>query len=226
MNVAALISGGKDSIYAIIELVKLGYNITCLVCLIPKNVDSYMFHSINLHIVKYISKSLNIPLFYKITSGNENEEIIDLKDILLEIKKKYNIKYVCSGAIQSNYQKKKIIELCDSINLNSITPLWNKNLNNLLYEMVCNMDIRIVSVAADGFDESWLGKKLNLEAIDELKYMSNKYGINIIGEGGEFETIVLDATCYKYKIKIMESKKKWMVNHGYYTISKVKLIKK
>ena len=62
MNIVALISGGKDSIYSIIELLKKGYSITYLLCIIPDNKESYLFHSVNLHIVKYISFSIGIPL--------------------------------------------------------------------------------------------------------------------------------------------------------------------
>ena len=92
--------------------------------------------------------------------------------------------------------------------------------------MVTQMDIRIVSVAADGFDESWIGKKFTLDTICDLKKLNKKYKINIIGEGGEFETIVLDAPFYKYKISILSDKKIWKRTYGFYYIEKIKLLKK
>lgn len=226
MKIAALISGGKDSLLAYSESKKLGYDIVYFICLFPKNKESYMFHSINLHIVKHIAYSCDIPLIYKETNGIKEKELEDLEQIFLHLKKYHQIDGICSGAIFSNYQKKRIDNICHSLNLISITPLWNKNSNILLNEIANTMDVRIVSVSADGFNESWLGKKITKESIKELNVMRKKYGINIIGEGGEFETIVLDAPYYKYKINILEFKKKWFTNYGYYLIQKISLEKK
>lgn len=226
MNIVALISGGKDSIYSIIELLKKGYSITYLLCIIPDNKESYLFHSVNLHIVKYISFSIGIPLMIKRSTGLISDEINDLKNSLKFLKDRFCIDSVCVGVIQSNYQKNKISSICNNLNLNLITPLWNRNIIELLENMVTNMDIRIVSVAADGFNESWLGKKLTKSTINELKKLSDKYKINIIGEGGEFETIVLNAPFFNYNIEILNDKKIWKKNYGYYIIEKIKLLKK
>lgn len=221
MKIAALVSGGKDSIFSVLKLIDLNYSISHFICIIPKNLNSYMFHSINNDIVKSIAYSCGIPLIYKVTSGIKEKELNDLNNVILKIKDKYNIDGICSGAIQSNYQKKRIDDICSSLDLISFTPLWNSNLNTLLNQMIKSMDIRIVSVCAEGFDISWLGKRIDLDLINKLNFLNRKYGINIVGEGGEFETIVLDSPLYKYKIEILESKKRWFTNYGNYYISKV-----
>jgi uncharacterized protein (TIGR00290 family) len=53
-------------------------------------------------------------------------------------------------------------------------------------------EIRIIRVAAYGLDESWLGRTLNADALDELEALNEEYGVHILGEGGEFETLVTD----------------------------------
>ena len=47
------------------------------------------------------------------------------------------------------------------------------------------MDIIVVQVAAYGMNESWLGRKLDEEAVDDLSVLHRKYGVHIMGEGGE-----------------------------------------
>jgi len=52
--------------------------------------------------------------------------------------------------------------------------------------------IEIIQVAAHGLDESWLGRTLDADALDELEALNEEYGVHILGEGGEFETLVTD----------------------------------
>jgi len=53
-------------------------------------------------------------------------------------------------------------------------------------------EIRIIRVAAGGLDESWLGRTLDAAALDELAALNEEYGVHVLGEGGEFETLVTD----------------------------------
>jgi uncharacterized protein (TIGR00290 family) len=51
-------------------------------------------------------------------------------------------------------------------------------------------EITIVRVAARGLDRSWLGRTLDEAAVEELQRLNEEYGVHILGEGGEFETLV------------------------------------
>jgi len=64
-------------------------------------------------------------------------------------------------------------------------------------------EIVFSSVAAEGLDEKWLGKKITENDVDKL---SKKTGLNVAGEGGEFESLVLDCPLFNKKIKIINSK--------------------
>ena len=54
-------------------------------------------------------------------------------------------------------------------------------------------DVRLVSVSTDGLGEEWLENKINPQSLEELSVISREFRFNLDGEGGEFETIVLDA---------------------------------
>ena len=108
------------------------------------------------------------------------------------------------------------------------TPLWHKKQEAELRELINEgFEVIISAIAADGLDEKWLGKKLTMKDVDELVKLSKKYGINAAGEGGEYESFVLDGPIFKKKIVIKEAEK--IIeneNTGKYLLKKVELVEK
>jgi len=223
MNLAALFSGGKDSVFAILKAKREGHEIKYLATVHSKNPDSYMYHTPNIGLTLLQSKAMNIQLVSKESKGEKEKEVGDLKILLDGLK----IEGVVCGAIASNYQKQRIEKVCKELNLKLLTPLWGINQEKLLREILENkFEVIITAVAADGFDESWLGRKINEKCIKDLIKLKEKFGINTAGEGGEFETVVLDCPLFARKILITESEKLWEKNSGVFRIIDAKLITK
>jgi hypothetical protein len=63
----------------------------------------------------------------------------------------------------------------------------------------------MVSVSADGLDASWLGRPIDRPALDELRTLARRRGMNLAGEGGEYETLVLDSPLHRRALRILES---------------------
>ena len=63
-----------------------------------------------------------------------------------------------------------------------------------------------VSVAAEGLDSRWLGKEITIKHVNKLIELNQKIGLNVAGEGGEFESVILDCPMFKRKIKIVKKK--------------------
>ncbi|MDI6691181.1 MAG: TIGR00289 family protein, partial [Candidatus Bathyarchaeota archaeon] len=49
------------------------------------------------------------------------------------------------------------------------------------------------------------------------------YGVSVVGEGGEYETLVLDAPFFKKRIRIVEAEKVWKNQSGYLLVTKAEL---
>ncbi len=222
MKLAALISGGKDSSFAICRALQEGHEVTDLVTIIPANEDSYMFHSANIHLTGLISEATGIPLTSTTSSGEKEEELEDLKTALSSI----NVEGVIAGAIESQYQTSRVRHICKELGLELYAPLWHKEPESLLREMIKLMDIRMVKVAALGMDESWLGRRFDEKLIDDLKALNRKYRVHLAGEGGEYETLVLDAPFYKKRINLLETEKVWMGDCGVLKVIKAELLDK
>jgi len=211
MKVAALFSGGKDSVFSIYIAKQWGWDISHLVTIYPENKDSWMFHSINIHLTEKLSEAINIPLIRKQTKGKKEEELNDLKEILEDL----DINGVISGAIASEYQRTRIEKICHEIGIKSFTPIWHKNQELILREQInAGFEIIIVGVFAYGFDETWLGKTINGKTINDIQQLKKKYSINTAGEGGEFETLTLNGPMFRKKLILDKISKEWKRDNG------------
>jgi len=223
MKLASLFSGGKDSVFALYLAKQKGWDITHLVTIQSQNPASFMFHTVNIHLVEQLSQALDIPLCIARTQGEKEKELSDLEEIL----KTLDVDGVVSGAIASDYQRKRIEQICTDLNIESITPLWHKDQTNILYDQInAGFTILIVGVFAEGFDETWLGKTLNKHTIEEITQIQECYGINPAGEGGEYETLVIDGPIFKQSLTIEQAKPLWNRDSGIYQIQQVSLQEK
>lgn len=205
LRLAAMISSGKDSIYATYVMKRQNYEISCLVTIKSENPSSYMFHTPNVDLVKLQAEAMKIPLIEQETKGEKEDELDDLRNALSKAKEQYKIEGVITGAIFSNYQRDRIEKVCDSLGLKIFSPLWHANQETLVREII-NNDFRVVlsSVAAEGFDASFLNKKIDENFLNNLIKINKKIGINVAGEGGEYESLVLDCPLFDKKIKILD----------------------
>jgi len=206
LRLGALVSGGKDSLFAAYIMKLQNYDISCLISMRSKNPSSYMFHTPNIHLVELQAKAIEIPLVLQETHGEKEAELKDLEKALKTAKQKYHIEGVISGALYSNYQRERIEKVADKLALKIFSPLWHLDQEMEMWDMLHRgFEIILSSVAADGLDKSWLGRTITEKDIHALVILHKKYGVNIAGEGGEFESLVLDCPLFKKKIKILQS---------------------
>jgi asparagine synthase (glutamine-hydrolysing) len=206
---------------------KQGYNVKCLITIDSKNKDSFMFHTPTIELAKLQAKTIGAPLIIVKTKGVKEKELIDLQKAIIKAKKKYKIEGIVSGAIFSNYQRERIEKISENVGIRSFAPLWQSNQINYLKSLVDNkFEVIITKIAAYGLDESWVGRKIDANAIKELALLEQKYKINPAGEGGEYESLVIDAPFFSKKIDLMFDKKMENEFTGEIIIKKAKLVKK
>jgi predicted ATP pyrophosphatase (TIGR00289 family) len=159
-------------------------------------------------------------LLTKQSSGEKETELENLRELLEPL----DIDGVISGALASEYQRTRIEQICHQLNLRSFTPLWHKNQTLILQEQLhAGFQIMITGVFAEGLEKHWLGTILNKYNIEGLIQQTAKYRINPAGEGGEFETLVLDGPLFQKKIVVDASSVEWMRDHGTLRITKAHL---
>jgi len=200
---AILFSGGKDSTYTAYLAKKKGYELVCLISIFSKNKGSYMFHTPSINQVKKQAEVMNIPLLTDKTKGEKELELRDLERAIKKAKEKYKFDTIVTGALHSVYQAERIQKICDNLNLKCFNPLWHKDEISYLKELVDNdFKVIIIGVFAYPLNQSWLGRVINKQFIDEVAILKEKYKIHAAGEGGEFETFVLNCPLFKKELKV------------------------
>ena len=215
MRLAALFSGGKDSTYAARLMELEGYDVQYLVSMRSKNPDSYMFHTINIGLTELQAYAWGKEHVEAETRGVKEQELDDLKRCL----KGLDIEGVVTGAIASSYQRERVDRICDELGLEHVSPLWGRERVGLLNEMLSRgMVIVFSAVAAHGLDQKWLGAKLDRQAVNRLVQLMDRYGVDPCGEGGEYESLVLDAPWFRYRIEVKKAERSWDGVSGRYRV--------
>ncbi len=207
MKLGILFSGGKDSTLAAYLAKRMGHEIICLISIKSQNNDSYMFHTPSIMSVVKQAEVMELPLILKITPGEKEKELKELEDAIKEAVEKYQIEGIVTGAIASEYQASRIKKICDTLGIESINPLWGKDQIEILKLLIeNNFKVIITAVAAYPLDDKWLGRQIDDKFIEDVKKLSDKFKINPAGEGGEFETLVLNCPLFKRELKIVGKK--------------------
>lgn len=223
MKLGVLFSGGKDSAFAC-YLAMQHEEVACLISIISENDHSYMFHTPNVNLSTLQAEAAGIPQILIDTPGEEEVELDDLKRGIEEAVNRFEIKGIVTGAVMSVYQAARIQRICHDLDICCFSPLWYTNQEEYMQKIVSSgFKVIIAGVFSYPFDERWLGREIDREMIDELKVLSEKYAITLSGEGGEYESFVLDTPFFSKKIVIDESESFCKNYNGRFGIKKAHL---
>jgi diphthine-ammonia ligase len=187
---------------------------------IPSDPYSWVFHTPNLHLLPLMASAMDKPLVTTESSGSEEGDLEALRLVLSHLE----VEGVITGAIASDYQWDRINGICHEVGLKTFSPLWRKDQMMLLRELIyAGVRSVLVNVSAEGLDHTWLGRELDGEALKELEKLSVRYGINFAGEGGEYETMVLDSPLHSKALRIVESEKEVTRDGGRMKVTKAVL---
>jgi diphthine-ammonia ligase len=201
----SLFSGGKDSAWALYQALERGLNVERLVTVHPTG-DSYMYHVPATELTALAAESIGIPLVdvepadfeadAARDSGEQGDDELEPLEAALRALGEAlpgGIAGVTAGAVESEYQTSRIEDMCERLECDLFAPLWQEDPRELADAMLAaGFEIVIVRVAAYGLDESWLGRTIDEDALAELEALNGEYGVHVLGEGGEFETLVVD----------------------------------
>ncbi|KNC47982.1 ATP-binding domain-containing protein 4 [Thecamonas trahens ATCC 50062] len=222
-KVIALVSGGKDSCYSMMEVVAQGHELVAIANLHPVDeetdeLDSYMYQTVGHSLIAAYADALDVPLFRRGIAGSsankdkvyrptEGDEVEDLRALLLEVKAAVpEADAIASGAILSDYQRTRVEHVASSLGLASFAYLWHRSQDLLLDAMIeSGIDAILVKIAAMGLAvDRHLGAHL-ADIRDHLFSLNAKYTSHICGEGGEYETLTLDAPLFTSRIVLTET---------------------
>jgi diphthine-ammonia ligase len=224
MTVTALVSGGKDSIYAAYLAECQGWPVDELVVLRPEDPESLMFHTPNLDMVALQAESWgksfrSVP----VSALGETGELEALARGL-----EGAVGPVVAGAIESSYQWARLLRVGGVVGRRVYTPLWRKDPVRVVQaEIDAGLDIRLVHLAAETLGPELLGRTLDRTMLAELS-RPDRPGprVHPAGEGGEYETLVVDAPFFRQRLEIDEAQRTVTGSTARWTVRKAHLVAK
>lgn len=202
---AVLFSGGKDSGLAL-EYALRYTDVRCLIIIRSKNPESYMFHTPNIRWAEIQAKRTGIPYIIQTTSGLKEKELKDLEKAIKTAKTRYKVQSVVTGAIESIYQASRVQKMTNDLRLECFNPLWQRDQIEILEELIKKkFDVVLIGIFGYGMDKL-IGRKIDAKFIEEIKLLKDRLKINPAGEGGEFESFMLDAPYYRKPLSINKSR--------------------
>jgi diphthine-ammonia ligase len=187
LNVIALISGGKDSLFSILHCQANGHTVVALANLHPapatngdEDINSYMYQTVGHSVIPLYEQALGIPLYRQQITGTavdssrdyatplqkqEQDETEDLVPLLRRVMQAHpEASAVSTGAILSTYQRTRVESVALRLGLTPLSYLWQYPLlppytqSSLLHDMTAvGQKAIIIKTASGGLDEEFLG---------------------------------------------------------------------
>lgn len=160
---------------------------------------------------------------YSTASTTTDDEVESMLQLLERVKAAHpEANAVSAGAILSTYQRTRVESVATRLGLTPLAYLWKypalpppqsaveagggQDEAQLLYDMAAaGLDARIIKVASGALNENFLWENVaSAKGATRLKVAASRFGGEgaVLGEGGEFETLVVDGPSRLFKKSI------------------------
>lgn len=207
-------SGGKDSCFALMKAMMLGYNPGVLLNVLNEEGKISRSHGIPYSILKAQADASNLALHCISSSWSEYE--MHFTNALARLKDKFHLTHAVFGDIDLQEHRDWEEKVCANSGLTAVLPLWKQNRKALVL-MMLEAGIKAVIVSCNELmGERFIGRAITPELVTELEIM----GIDPCGENGEYHTLVLDCPLFSSAIDVVITEK---LIHDKYWFAKLEL---
>lgn len=209
------------------------------------DLNSYMYQTVGHTVIPLYADALGIPLYRQEILGtavqtgtsyepsqngdgygiDETESLVPLLKQIIAGHPEANA--ISTGVILSTYQRTRVESVALRLNLVPLSFLWqypvlppNKQISLLQDMGAAGLDARIIKVASGGMDESFLWENLASEkGMRRIERAIARFSIDgdgaVLGEGGEFESLVLDGPDHVFRGSIVvEEEDRTIISEG------------
>ena len=223
MKLAALISGGKDGLYAAYLARRAGHQIACTVTVAPHSDQSHMLHEPGTHVAALQSESMGVAHLRAGAGRGTEAESAKMSQLLREAASAHGARAAVHGGIASRFQIDEFARAAREAGMGALSPLQGadqkEHMRNLLRD---GFRFAIVSVGADGLGPEWLGRTVTAGDVGVLAGLAERHSFNPAFEGGEAETVVLDCPLFSRAVEL-EGGAVWDRCRGRFEISGARL---
>jgi uncharacterized protein (TIGR00290 family) len=202
MRVFVSWSGGKDSCLALYRAIKEGFVIGFLFSMLDKEGLRSASHGLTREVLEVQAEALGHRISFGRSCMKDYER--EFKRIIGE-QKNQGIDGGVFGDINLREHREWIDRVCGELGIKAFFPLWDSNYDDLLNDFLgVGFEATVISGKIDLIREEWIGKPFDSAFIHYLK----AEGLDLLGEKGEFHTLVTNGPIFKHSLKVTGFRKK------------------
>jgi len=215
-------TGGKDSSLALHEAVGDGYDVRCLVTFAPAQ-PNFLAHPLAFMRMQAEALGLRHHVFIIHEPFEKGYETA-----LVRLRDEMGIEAVITGDIAEvggspNWMR----ERCRSLGIEVSTPLWGRDREELLAQLLGHRFKVIFScIKTRWLTEDWVGRELNDETVAELRQVRRRNGLDLCGEEGEYHTMVTDGPQFNRAIRLGALSRRTTGSLAYMDVKEMELVPK
>jgi len=206
----ALLSGGKDSNYALYRALREGWKARCVLVVRSAREDSWMFHTplVSLAKLQVEAMGLESALVEASVSGVKEQEVEELANAIEKAWRDRKFNMLVVGALASRYQYERISRIAGRLGLHVYAPAWRYDPYDYM-RMIVSEGLRFVisKISVMGLPSRLLGMPVEDTVLEEVLSRAERYGFHPAFEGGEAETLVYDAPHYRKRLCLKAKRK-------------------
>ena len=198
-------SGGKDGCFACYQATVSDLEVRYLLNMTTEDGKRSWTHGISAELLEIQSQAMGIPLVQRRTTGVTYEtEFINI----LRTFKQEGIEGGVFGDIDFEPHRQWIEGVCQEADITPHLPLWGQNQDKIMRDFIdLGFEAVVVAAKADLFGEEWLGRKVDLDFLEQLDELRKTKDITPCGEAGEYHTFVTDGPLFDQRLEILETSK-------------------
>jgi uncharacterized protein (TIGR00290 family) len=194
-------SGGKDSFYASLKAVELGYIPKVLLNVLNEEGKISRSHGIPSAILQAQAQSVNLPIHLVASSWKEYET--NFTAALKALKEQYDLSHAVFGDIDLEDHRLWEEKVCAHAGLSAVLPLWQGDRKDLVLQMLASGLKTLIVSCNEKMGERFIGATLTPELVEELEAL----GIDPCGETGEYHTLVVDGPSFSFPLEVVVRQK-------------------
>lgn len=201
-------SGGKDSCFALIRAIEMGYTPVVLLNVLNESGKLSRSHGIPEAILQAQGAAAGIPVHCISSSWKEYE--YHFTNALVQLKEQYGSSHAVFGDIDLQPHRDWEEMVCNRAGLEPLLPLWQQDRKQLVLQMLDAGIETIIVSCNEKMGESFLGRRMTPALVEELDAL----GVDACGENGEFHTLVLDCPLFRQRLQVSITEK--LLHEGYW----------
>ncbi len=189
-------SGGKDSCAAL-HRTHTEYDVVCMITMFDEAAERSRSHGLRPEVLAAQADRLGLRAITECCTWDSYN--VAFRTALAEAKRD-GVTHVVFGDILFDEHRRWAEQICEAAGLIAVEPLFGSSTVALYEEWTASgADALIVTARAEFLDQTWLGRPLRREMLDEF----TRLGVDPCGERGEYHTVVTNSPLFRAPLEVV-----------------------